>query len=58
MQPQLEQGSVRVERAARQLRAEKHDPVDAEKLLQRLDKLRTWHQKAGGILPWVAKFLG
>ena len=58
VEPQLADGEGRLARASRLLRAEKLPPADATKLLQRLNKLQTWHRKAGGLLPWIAKFFG
>jgi DNA-binding transcriptional regulator GbsR (MarR family) len=58
VEPQLALGETRLAKAARLLGREKLSPAEARTLSHRLDKLQAWHRKAGGMLPWIAKFLG
>jgi DNA-binding transcriptional regulator GbsR (MarR family) len=57
LEPQLVRGSARLKDAARLLGGEKLALADRRVLARRVDKLQGWHRKAGGLLPWMIKFL-
>ena len=57
LEPQLARGTVRLKSAAVLLGGEKFSASERRVLARRLDKLQGWHRKAGGLLPWIIKFL-
>jgi DNA-binding transcriptional ArsR family regulator len=57
LEPQLAHGTARLKVAAGLLGGLKVLPHDRRVLARRLDKLQSWHRKAGGLLPWIIKFL-
>jgi DNA-binding transcriptional ArsR family regulator len=57
LEPQLARGSARLKTAAGLLGAENLPLSDRRVLARRMDKLQGWHRKAGGLLPWIIKFL-
>lgn len=56
LEPELARGRDRLTQAGRLLGQQGLPPADREVLAARLDKLQVWHRKAGGLLPWLAKF--
>ncbi len=58
LQPELARGRKRLAQAGRLLEQQRLGEADQEVLSARLDKLQAWHRKAGGLLPWLAKFFG
>jgi len=57
LEPQLAHGTARLKVAAGLLGAEPLPSSERRALARRLDKLQGWHRKAGGLLPWIIKFL-
>jgi DNA-binding transcriptional regulator GbsR (MarR family) len=58
LQPQLARGAGQLAMAARLLRRERRSAAEERILAVRVRRLQNWHRKAGGLLPWIAKFLG
>jgi hypothetical protein len=58
LQLQLKEGTRRVEGMLSRHRAAGAKTEHTKVLASRLEKLRSWHRKAGTLVPLISKFLG
>ncbi len=56
LEPHVESGEVRLDRLT-DLAGALADTLDGDFYRERIGKLRSWHQQARRVLPWVQKFL-